>query len=383
MSEADVIRLIFELIANKGYSTIKVCDYLNLLKAPTSYTKDSRTKLSKGKRKEATAGIWRPNAIQRIITNKTYMGIHEYGKRSKKENREIITRNVPGIIDSGLWETAQKVLKSNQLESIRNSTREYLLRSLIKCGNCKCTFTGVNYRGRTGRIDSAYYVCCGKQNYKGPYDGKCKSKNLPAAWIEKYVWDDVVNFINNPGEAIQQLEDNLEIKKSEKENWIKQKEQLLYNIENKDNEKQSILDLYRSKMINNKDLELQLMKIAKEIEQSEKLVKEIDKDLQSKNSIETKFNSVEYLLSSLKTIINKEDITFEDKRYVILSLVDEVNVTTLEDELKHKYAKINISYKFYTKKCVSVKDINHTDVPVVITDQIENVPAQSMKEKDI
>lgn len=181
---------------------------MNLLKAPTSYTKDSRTKLSKGKRKEETAGIWGPNAIQRIITNKTYMDIHEYDKRSKKENREIIKRNVPGIIDSELWETAQKVLKSNQLESTRNSTREYLLKSLIKCGNCRCTFTGVNYRGRKGRIDSAYYVCCGKQNYKGPFDGKCNSKNLPAVWIEKYVWDDVVNFINNPGEAITQLEDN-------------------------------------------------------------------------------------------------------------------------------------------------------------------------------
>jgi hypothetical protein len=47
----------------------------------------------------------------------------------------------------------------------------------------------------------------------------------------------------------------LEIKKSEKSNIIKQREQLLYNIDNKDNEKQSILDLYRSKIINNKYLE--------------------------------------------------------------------------------------------------------------------------------
>jgi site-specific DNA recombinase len=57
----------------------------------------------------------------------------------------------------------------------------------------------------------------------------------------------------------------LEIKKSEKSNIIKQREQLLYNIDNKDNEKQSILDLYRSKIINNKDLEIQLSKISEEI----------------------------------------------------------------------------------------------------------------------
>lgn len=362
MSEADVIRLIFELVANKSYSTIKVCDYLNLLKAPTSYTKDSRVKLSKGKRKEATAGIWRPNAIQRIITNKTYMGIHEYGKRSKKENREIIIRNVPAIVDEDTWNKAQETLKLNQIEAMRNSTRQYLLQGLIKCSNCKCTFTGVNYRNRRDRKDGAYYVCCGKQNYKGPFNGKCKAKNLPVAWVKNYVWNDVVNFINHPGEAINQLEDNLSIKKSEKANIIKQREQLLYNIENKDNEKQSILDLYRSKLINNKDLEIQLNKIAEEIKQSEILIKEIDTDLQSQNSIEEKFHSVEKLLSSLRLIINKEDITFEDKRYVILSLVDEVEVTTLEDDLKHKYAKIDISYKFDAKKRGSVQGINRTDV---------------------
>lgn len=388
MSEADVICLIFELVANKGYSTIKVCDYLNLLKAPTSYTKDSRTKLSKGKRKEATAGIWRPNAVRRIIINKTYMGVHEYGKGSKKENREIIVRNVPAIIDRDIWEKAQDTLKLNQIESMRNSTREYLLRGLIKCSNCGCTFIGVNYRHRTGRKDQAFYVCCGKQNYKGPFNGKCSAKNLPAAWVENYVWNDVCNFINNPGEAINQLEDNLEIKKSEKSKIIKQREQLLYNIENKDDEKQSILDLYRNKKITNKDLEIQLDKIAEEIKQSEALIKEIDRDLQSQSSVEEKFNSVEELLSSLKAIINKEHITFEDKRYVILTLVDEVKVKTLEDELKHKYAKINISYKFTTKKVDTknidaVKGVSLTDVLVAIMLLIKSVRVQHMREKDI
>lgn len=362
MSEADVIMLIFDLVANKGYSTIKVCDYLNLLKIPTSYAKDSRKKLSKGKRKESTAGIWRPSAIQRIITSKTYMGIHEYGKRSKKENREIIVRHVPVIVDEETWNKAQATLRSNQLESVRNSTRNYLLRGLIKCASCGCTFTGVNYRNRNDRKNEAYYVCCGKQNYKGPFDGKCKSKNLPAAWVENYVWTDVCNFINNPGEAIKELEDNLEIKKSEKSNLIKQREQLLYNIENKDNEKQSILDLYRRKKITGKDLDLQLNKIAEEIKQSENLLKEIDTDLKSQDSIEEKFDSVENLLSSLRSVINKKVVTFEDKRDVILTLVDEVKVTTLEDELKHKHAKIDISYKFNTKKRGTVKANNHTDV---------------------
>jgi site-specific DNA recombinase len=70
---------------------------------------------------------------------------------------------------------------------------------------------------------------------------------------------------------------------------------------------------------------------------------------------------VEELLSKLRNIINKEHVTFKYKRYVILSLVDEVKVITLEDDLKHKYAKIDISYKFNIKR-ENVNTIDHTDV---------------------
>jgi site-specific DNA recombinase len=60
MSEADVIRLIYRLVAEEGYSTIKVADYLNALGVPPSYTKDGR-QIKRGKRKVNTAGIWRCN----------------------------------------------------------------------------------------------------------------------------------------------------------------------------------------------------------------------------------------------------------------------------------------------------------------------------------
>lgn len=56
ISEADVIRLIYRLIAEQGYSTIKVADYLNALGVPPSYTKDGRL-VKTGKRYTKTAGI--------------------------------------------------------------------------------------------------------------------------------------------------------------------------------------------------------------------------------------------------------------------------------------------------------------------------------------
>ena len=83
MSEADVVQLIYRLIADQGYSTIKVADYLNALGVPPSYTKDGR-QIKRGKRKVNTAGIWRPGRIRNMVVNTTYKGIHYYGKRTNK-----------------------------------------------------------------------------------------------------------------------------------------------------------------------------------------------------------------------------------------------------------------------------------------------------------
>ncbi|MCY6483960.1 recombinase family protein [Clostridium aestuarii] len=111
MSECDIVRLIFDMVANKGYSTIKLADYLNAIRIPTHYSKDHRGN---------TANIWRPNNIGRMIKNKTYMGIHIYGKRSKKQ-RELIERQVPAIIDEDTWNRAQQTLKNNQLDATKNA----------------------------------------------------------------------------------------------------------------------------------------------------------------------------------------------------------------------------------------------------------------------
>src|SRR5690606_37009770 len=110
------------------YSTIRVADYLNSIGVPPAYKKDGR-KVKKGKRKVNTAGVWTPSRIRNMIVNTTYKGIHLYGKRTNKQ-REIITREVPAIVSSDQWEKAQKVLKDNHLEAMRNAKRKYLLRGL-------------------------------------------------------------------------------------------------------------------------------------------------------------------------------------------------------------------------------------------------------------
>lgn len=343
LKEADIIRLIFDLIANKKYSTIKVADYLNALEIPPLYTKMGR-KITKGKRQEATAGIWRPGAIRRIIKNKTYMGIHEYGKNSKKKDREIIVREVPSIVDEDIWNKAQAVLTENQIESFKNSTRDYLLRGLIKCGNCGLTYIGINYKN-TNINKKAYYVCVGKQAYKGPKQGKCTSKNVPADYLEELVWNDIVNFVDAPGEALKTLQENLDIKKSNKNEITQEKKILEKSILDKENEKQSILDLFRKKIIDLVDVEKQISKIAQEMNNIKERILELENELENEDSIDSRFNSAEELLYDLKDKVHNNP-DFKARREIVKILVNKVTVNTVIKENGRASAGIQIEYNF-------------------------------------
>lgn len=353
MSEAGVVRLIFHLTAIQRFTTIQISDYLNALKIPPSYAKDGR-KMKKGKRKMNTAGIWRPGRIRNMITNTTYKGIHEYGKRSDKD-REIITREVPAIVSDEIWDKAQEVLHNNRIESFKNAKRSYLLRGLIKCGTCGLTYHGTAY-GQSKNKMKGYYVCGGKTAYRGPLEGKCKSKNIPQTWIEEIVWNDCVEFINNPGKAIQELADSMEERKSQKGAYEKEKQMLLKAASEKENDKQAILELYRKKIINATDVEQQLQEITKEKSALEDRAKELDKQIETEDSMINDYDNAEILLAELKEKL-KHEIPFEIKREIVLSLVKEIVVETIQ-EAGGSRPKANVSIRYSFSKAVphTVKD---------------------------
>ncbi len=158
MSEAEVIREVFRMAAVEQKSCRVIADRLNDLRIPCAYVRDDRLRL-RGKRKERTSGVWRAGRIRGLITNKTYMGIHEFGKRTVSE-RPVISRPVPAIVTEATWKKAQKTLQDNFLFGKRSARNQYLLRGLIKCGLCGLTYVGVAAIRPNGKREF-YYRCNG------------------------------------------------------------------------------------------------------------------------------------------------------------------------------------------------------------------------------
>lgn len=362
MTEASVMRLMYYLVAREKLSTIKVADYFNALHIPTSYVKDDRS-VKRGKRKVKTAGIWRPARIGSMIANPMYKGLHVYGKRTKK-TRELIERVVPAIVTEEEWDLAQVAMQENQIEALKNAKRQYLLRGLIKCGLCGLTFHGTRYSGANNE-PTAYYCCNGKQKYNGPIWGTCPSKNVPAEWIEEKIWQNCLSFIYNPGDALQELAATMEKRQSNMDSLFDEKNRLILALQEKESERQAILDLFRKRVINAADVEQQLQSIAFERLTLEQRIKAIDEHYHAEVDFATQFISTEALLSQIRQKLEGPH-TFELKREIVKLLVDEIIVTTTGTEEKNwrkRRATIRARFTFTPPQVVNRTGMDSSTPP--------------------
>lgn len=333
MSEVDVVRTMYHMCADEGASTLKISDHLNALGIPPAWVAHNLG----GKRRNNTSGMWGSSRILRILRASTYKGIHEYGKRSQR-GRETISRQVPAIVDEGTWEKAQVVLKGNKIDAMKNAKHQYLLKSIIKCELCGATYRG-NPAGKTCR--DGYYSCGGRANYRRMNREKCQGMSINMKWLDDFVWNDCLRFINNPGLVI----DSIEAAAADIDADGKTEKLLRGRLAELDADHERMLDLYRQKIIGLDDLTGQLDKIKKD----RSAVEEELLALTAKKPASEIFNSKETALDMLELLqknLNRAEITFDLKQAVIRTMVDKITILTDTSGTAPR-AKITIHYKFY------------------------------------
>jgi len=127
---ADTVRLIYRLALEGDGATgqMGVKNIVSYLNSRRIFTRDG--------------GRWGIGQVHRILTRRTYMGEHEFNKRSKtkelKPVSEIVTVPVPPIIDRETFDAVQKLLKARNPKVIpaRVISGPTMLTGLIHCAKC-------------------------------------------------------------------------------------------------------------------------------------------------------------------------------------------------------------------------------------------------------
>lgn len=137
--------------------------------------------------------------VRKIVGRTAYSGTH-----TVSTSKGPIEREVPTIIEPEAQQKALETLADNKRYHSRPTDRKYLLRGLIRCGVC-----GLHYVGHPAhcRGEKRYYYTCSRKHreHYAKSGERCSSPYVRAGWIEDLVWQDVREFLRNPGEVLQRI----------------------------------------------------------------------------------------------------------------------------------------------------------------------------------
>ncbi|TAK61957.1 MAG: hypothetical protein EPO22_07975, partial [Dehalococcoidia bacterium] len=208
-----------------------------------------------------------------------------------------------------------------------------LLRSLVKCGTC-----GLNFSGTMGR-GVVWYRCNGQIAWRGRLKGKCPAKSMDGRVLEPIVWEDVLRWLQAPGDVIREL--------AEEQNAggaaaTAEAERVLVASALTDigDQRNRILDVFRRGRISEDEFNVQMDAIADEQRALEKRLAE----LEPVTIVPEDVVSAEALLSAVRERVAAE-LQPSERQEIVSLLVRSITVRTEVVDGK-KDATVAIDYRF-------------------------------------
>lgn len=195
-----IVKEIFKLKI-EGYSQNKIADILNDkgILSPMEYKQYSNINF-KTSFKTKEKAMWTPVAINRILTNRVYLGILEQGKVAKinykikkmikKEEKEWIkvhNAHEP-IIDRETFETVNRLLKRD-VRTSPNKEKVYLFSGILRCAGCKQNM--IRKPEKHNGKKYIYYVCSVNKKTK-----QCSSHRISESKLMQTVVDVLKLYIS-------------------------------------------------------------------------------------------------------------------------------------------------------------------------------------------
>lgn len=320
--EARVVRRIFDLIANHGWSCYRVPDDLNALGIPTRFKKLKRVLRSK-KYNRIYENKWTRNNVKSVVSNDLYCkDEYIYAQNSKFDFvKPVILKKEP-IISKRIFLKAKKQLTANRSDYNNRVKTMYILTGKLMCFKCKYPYCGGRYSTKEGIV--FYYGDLGKK--KEVTGTPCTSAAVRKELIEDIIKNDIKYFLLNPDNIKKYILNrnkkslNNDFKAIEFEN---KKDKITKDID-------GLLELYI-----NEDIPESIRKkdIADKLKEKERELRVIDSvifELRNKEKLEKlrekRINSLKSLLSSIKLGISKLDDI--DWKRIIAKIIDRIEINS-------------------------------------------------------
>jgi len=334
-TEAEIVRQVFAWYTDPE-------EKLSLYAVAKRLTDQNVPTPSGGKR-------WNTSSIRNMLRNRAYTGtayanrVRTIKPRRRKSpllpvgsgvsfeprpEEEQIPISVPAIIGQEQFDQAQARLAMNQQMSRRNNTKhQYLLRSLVSCGQCKLSCTGRSYQRYS------YYVCRGKTDaLRAPRGERCPSRFIPAQALDDLVWEDLCYVVTHP-ESITQA-----VKRAQTSKWLPQQLQarsktLKQALAQLRRQSERLLKAYLAEVIDLSELERKRREIAQKEQALQAQLHQVEAQAEKRLEVAAVSASIETFCQRIQQGLDQA--TFEQRRQLVELLIDRVVIDNDQVEIRY------------------------------------------------
>src|SRR6266852_4287505 len=234
--------------------------------------------------------VWHVASVRNILINRVYAGPARYNYRqpglpkyrkvedthlqylktgrSYRPPQEWVWSEAPAIIPPELFEKAQLQLQRNA-EAARKlyqpSSRRYLLRTLVKCGECGLGCVCICQGGVNPQVKYLYYECKGRQPLTCGRVTKCPSHLVRADRLDAVVWESLCQLLWTPSVIPQLHQSWAQAKQHDLTALTAQQAQLLQRRQHVERQSQRLLDAYQTEAITLSELQFRRQKLNSEL----------------------------------------------------------------------------------------------------------------------
>src|SRR5215472_7595217 len=114
---------------------------------------------------------------------------------------ECVWSEAPALIMADVYDKAQVQLQRNAeiaQKTYQPSSRRYLLRRLVKCGDCGLGMRGSRRRRSGKHAEYLYYDCKGHSPLTCRRVDRCPSRSVRAERLDSVVWQELCQLLQHP-----------------------------------------------------------------------------------------------------------------------------------------------------------------------------------------
>jgi site-specific DNA recombinase len=334
-SEAAVVWDVYRVLVEEQLSCRQITKRLNAANTRTPTGKNH---------------VWQTATVRNMLTNRVYAGQARYNYRqlvippyrktaahrlrslktgrSYRSENEWIWSQAPALITAELFDKAQRQLQRNAATArkmYQPASGRYLLRTLVKCGECGLGMVGIRRRSACKKYHYVYYQCAGHSALTVGRTTRCAAKLVRAERRDAVVWQALGQLLQTPS-MIPHLHQTWAAAQQQNLSGLEvQQAQLLQRQQRLERQDQRLLDAYQAEIITLSELQARRQKLAAALQQIERERQQLAHTRQQRVHWQQAIDNAATFRQLLGD--NLDQLSFEERQAIAQCLISKVVVT--------------------------------------------------------